>query len=108
EDDRGTPEDGAPSTAIPPQLSERARSLAARVDAMMASDGDEDDASETARAADEEVDEAPAIPPPRASLAFRAPAPTPPPLPIRPAGVPVVVVPPRNPALRTPPFGAPR
>ena len=86
---------------------------------MMAGDGDEDDTNEPARAADaaidieieediEEVDETPAIPPPRAPLAFRAPAPTPPPLPIRPAGVPVVVVPPRNPALKTPPFGAAR
>ncbi|HEX3473571.1 MAG TPA: hypothetical protein VHT91_00945 [Kofleriaceae bacterium] len=81
----------------------------------MASDGDDDDAQESSARADapvdieleediEEVDEAPAIPPPRAPLAFRAPAPTPPPLPIRP----VVVVPPRNPALKTPPFGAAR
>jgi cellulose synthase operon protein C len=41
----------------------------------------------------EEVEDAPAIPSPRSTLAFRTQAPTPPPLPGRP---PVVMVPPRN------------
>src|SRR6476659_8144882 len=90
---------------------------------MMADGDDEDEPRDAARAdapidleieedieeVHEVVNETLAIPPPRAPLAFRPQAPTPPPLPIRPVGVPpVVVVPPRNPALKTPPFGAPR
>ena len=55
----------------------------------------------------EEVEDVPAIPPPRATMAFRGPAPTPPPLPVRPPGVPVVMVPPRapTPTLRVPSLG---
>ena len=101
-----------PETAIPPQLSdhaklsERAKSLAARVDAMM----DDDEPARAPEAAldleeIEEVEDVPAIPPPRAPLAFRVPAPTPPPLPVRPPGVPVVMVPPRPPTLKVPPIG---
>jgi tetratricopeptide (TPR) repeat protein len=52
----------------------------------------------------EEVEDAPAIPTP-SSLAFRAPAPTPPPLPTRP-GMPVVMVPPRAQATKAPVLGA--
>jgi len=112
EDDPGTPGEGAPETAIPPQLSdharlsERAKSLAARVDAMM----DDDEPARAPEAAldldeIEEVEDVPAIPPPRAPLAFRAPAPNPPPLPVRPPAVPVVMVPPRPPTLKVPPLG---
>ena len=50
----------------------------------------------------EEVEDAPAIPPPRATAPHRAAAPTPPPLPA--ARPPVVVVPPRVPTLRVPPL----
>jgi len=84
EDDPGTPGDGAPETAIPPQLSEhaqlseRARSLAARVDAML-----ESDEARTEAALDidelEEVEEVPEMPAPRASAPFRPLVPTPPP-----------------------------
>ncbi|HMG21716.1 MAG TPA: hypothetical protein VK607_10380, partial [Kofleriaceae bacterium] len=56
----------------------------------------------------EEVEDAPPAPAARPAMVFRPPAPTPPPLPIRPAGVPVVMVPPRPASLRTPPFGATR
>jgi hypothetical protein len=132
EDDPGTPGDGAPQTAISPQLSERARSLAARVDAMLADDDDEPspgratngpaaDAAHAARDATDDIDEIEGeidgeiegdieevedTPPPRAPMAFRAPAPTPPPLPTRP---PVVMVPPPRPtSTRTPPVGTPR
>ena len=103
-------------------MSDRARSLAARIDAMMGGgDEDHDDgvevqvdvepavvepvaaavsipASVPAEAALdleelEEVEDVPAIPPPR--MPIRSAAPTPPPLPIRPP-VPVVTVPPRS------------
>jgi tetratricopeptide (TPR) repeat protein len=90
----------------------------------MLADDEDDDAAGEPRATDaaidideidddiegeiEEVDEAPAIPPPRTTLPFRAAAPTPPPVPIRPPGMPIVVVPPRSAALKTPPFGASR
>lgn len=83
------------------------KSLAARVDARMG----EDDAARPEAALDideiEEVDDAPAVPPPRPALVFRAPAPPPPPLPTRP-GMPVVMVPPRAPASKSPAFGIPR
>jgi tetratricopeptide (TPR) repeat protein len=116
EDDPGTSGDGAPETAIPSQLSdapadaplsERMKSLAARVDARMG----EDDAARPEAPLDideiEEVEDAPAIPPPRPSLGFRTAAPTPPPLPTR-TGMPVVMVPPRAPAAKSPAFGTPR
>ena len=104
EDDPGTPGDGAPDAGIPPQLSERARSLAERIDAAMA------DTTESAihrmpmiEDGIEEIEEVSEVtqlpsPPPRNTLAFRAPPPpvAPPPVPTRPG---VVVVPPRVPAM---------
>ncbi|TMQ08683.1 MAG: hypothetical protein E6J91_32555 [Deltaproteobacteria bacterium] len=69
---------------------------------------DEEEPREAALEIDEieEVEEAPAIPPPRSSLTFRTPVPTPPPLPAtRP---PVVTVPPRNASVKTPPLGSTR
>ncbi|HEU4729267.1 MAG TPA: hypothetical protein VFT22_15305, partial [Kofleriaceae bacterium] len=80
-------------------------------------DNDDDEPAKHAEAAlevddFEEVEDIPAIPPPRATLAFRSAAPTPPPLPARPPGgvpgVPVVMVPPRPPApiAKVPPLGS--
>jgi tetratricopeptide (TPR) repeat protein len=87
------------------------KSLAARIDAMM-DDDEPARAPEGALELDEieevdEVEDAPPIPPPRATIAPRAPALTPPPLPTRTMGVPVVMVPPRmpTPTLRVPPLG---
>ncbi|HSR95486.1 MAG TPA: hypothetical protein VLM79_00395 [Kofleriaceae bacterium] len=107
------------------QLSERARSLAARIDAMMNRDDDEpsrapDAALEFERRSREvqdeyerealDLDELEAVedapePSPRTTLPFRATTPTPPPLPAaRPSQV--VMVPPRSPTLKVPPLGA--
>jgi tetratricopeptide (TPR) repeat protein len=85
------------------------RSLAARIDAMM--EDDEEPRSNEGAALDleelEEVEDAPASPPPRQAIAPRSAASSPPPLPTRPS---VVMVPPRTqtlaPAMRVPPLGA--
>ncbi len=128
EDDPGTPGDGAPDTAIPPplgshaQLSDRAQSLAARVDAMLEDDEEParaseplefDEISELDEVEDaDESPEAPAAPgtpgthdasiasPVDAAPAIPAPRPTmafrsqapPPPVPSRPPGGPAAVV----------------
>jgi hypothetical protein len=99
--------------AISPQLSERVRSLAARVDAMMNEDDEPARGTEASLDLDEleEVEDVPAIPAiphrpmPSSVPPFRAQAPTPPPVPARPSVPSVVMVPPRT-ASKTPSIGA--